>query len=193
MFPNNRVNERTFAAGWSGEVVVCDIDRTYLATRFSTLKGLARIPFEFAVDKQDIDGIVVLLREVRRGPAPESRSTPLYFISASPAQLRPVIQRKMLLDFAPHLLACRGALQIALGLWEQRSISQEGVTRVAEDLAGRGWSDETLGDRLRDACRRGLLGPRPDAPAPRGATPTLIPPRLPSLSARWSEWRRGEG
>jgi hypothetical protein len=282
-FPIDRLNERSFAADWAGEVFVCDIDRTYLATRFSTLRGLARIPFEFAVDKQDIDGMVTLLREVRRGPGAHSRVTPLYFISASPAQLRPVIQRKMLLDgleydgttfknwigvisglrlrrlreqlgfkitallearrdlpcqaaeillgddlesdalaftlyadllagrltepqllrtltqqqvafddaqailelrrglpvtagvrrayirlerheapaafldYAPHLVACRGALQIAASLWAQGSIGAAGVLRVAEELARRGWGPETLGERLCDARRRGLL------------------------------------
>src|SRR5690606_1970579 len=34
----------------------------------------------------------------RRGPGAERRDTPLYFVSASPAQLRPVIERKMMLD-----------------------------------------------------------------------------------------------
>ena len=97
-FPIDRVNERSFDPAWSGEVFICDIDRTYLYTRFSSLKGLASIPFEFAIDKQDIEGMTPLLREIRRGPERRSRNTPLYFVSASPAQLRPVIQRKMLLD-----------------------------------------------------------------------------------------------
>jgi len=97
-FPIDQVNERHLPPDFEGEVFVCDIDRTYLYTRFSSLRGISRIPFEFAVDKQDIEGMAALLREVRRGPARVSRITPLYFISASPAQLRPVIQRKMLLD-----------------------------------------------------------------------------------------------
>jgi hypothetical protein len=97
-FPINQVNERVLAPGWSGQVFVCDIDRTYLYTRFSSLKGISRIPIEFAIDKMDIEGMVALLKEVRRGPERVSRHTPLYFISASPAQLRPVIERKMLLD-----------------------------------------------------------------------------------------------
>lgn len=97
-FPVHRHVERTLPRSWGGEVLVCDVDRTYLATRFSSLRGLFRIPFEFAVDKQDIAGMAALLRELRRGPGPASRCTPLYFISASPAQLMPVLQRKMLLD-----------------------------------------------------------------------------------------------
>lgn len=101
-FPVDRVHERSFAPDWAGEVVVCDIDRTYLATRFSTLKGLLRIPFESAVDKVAIAGMTSLLKELRRGPATQSRHTPLYFLSASPAELRPVIERKLLLDGLEH-------------------------------------------------------------------------------------------
>ena len=97
-FPINRRNQRALPAAYQGLVVTCDIDRTYLATRFSSLEGLARIPFEFGIDKTDIAGMARLLREVRRGPAEMSAHTPLYFVSASPAQLRPVVERKMLLD-----------------------------------------------------------------------------------------------
>lgn len=282
-FPLSSVNERSFAPGWSGEVFVCDIDRTYLYTRFSSLQGLAQIPFEFAIDKRDIEGMAPLLREIRRGPGRESRHTPLYFISASPAQLRPVIQRKMLLDglefdgtvfkdwlgvlaslrlrrlkeqlgfkltalllhraelpvgayevligddlesdaltfalfadavarritddrlqqvllrhgvgvedaraicelrsalpaadavkrayirmerhaspdafreYWPHVAICLGAFQMALCLWQEGSISPEGVERVAADLLGHGHAPADLGSRLVDACRRGLL------------------------------------
>jgi len=97
-FPIDRVDQRTFPRDWSGDVIVCDIDRTYLYTRFSSLKGMARIPVEFAIDKRAIAGMVPLLKELRRGPEERSRQTPLYFISASPRQMRPVIERKMLMD-----------------------------------------------------------------------------------------------
>jgi hypothetical protein len=98
-FPIDRKDERVYDPDWQGVAVTCDIDRTYLATRFSSLSGMARIPFEFGIDKVDIAGMASLLKELRRGPDPRvSRSTPLYFVSASPAQLRPVIERKMLLD-----------------------------------------------------------------------------------------------
>jgi hypothetical protein len=97
-FPVDRSDQRCFEHDWSGDVVVCDIDRTYLYTRFSSMKGLTRIPFEFAIDKRDIAGMVPLLKELRRGPDPTSRHTPLYFVSASPPQLRTVIERKMLMD-----------------------------------------------------------------------------------------------
>lgn len=97
-FPIHRQSYRSLPPDWEGEVFVADIDRTYLATQISSMKGMARIPFERAADKEDIAGMARLFREIRRGPNPEPRSTPLYFVSASPAQLRPVIERKMRLD-----------------------------------------------------------------------------------------------
>jgi len=97
-FPIHRQSYRTLEPDWVGEVFVADIDRTYLATQISSMKGMARIPFERAADKEDIAGMARLFREIRRGPGPEGRQTPLFFVSASPAQLRPVIERKMMLD-----------------------------------------------------------------------------------------------
>jgi len=97
-FPIHRANYRTLDPDWEGEVFVADIDRTYLATQLSSLRSMAKIPFERAADKKDIEGMARLFREIRRGPGHERRDTPLYFVSASPAQLRPVIERKMMLD-----------------------------------------------------------------------------------------------
>lgn len=100
-FPIHRQSYRTLEPGWVGEVFVADIDRTYLATQLGSMRGMARIPFERAADKEDIAGMARLFREIRRGPATGpgvGRETPLYFVSASPAQLRSVIERKMRLD-----------------------------------------------------------------------------------------------
>ncbi len=97
-FPVHTVSKRDYPPGWTGEVFTCDIDRTYLDTRFSSLKGLTRIPFEGALDKVTIPGMAQLLKEVRRGPDDISRHTPIYFVSASPTQLRRVLERKFLLD-----------------------------------------------------------------------------------------------
>ncbi|HWB75080.1 MAG TPA: phosphatase domain-containing protein [Nannocystaceae bacterium] len=97
-FPIHRANYRTLDPDFAGPVFVADIDRTYLMTRFSTLKGIARIPFERAEHKQDIEGMARLFREIRNGPAEATRDTPLYFVSASPRQLREVIEKKMTLD-----------------------------------------------------------------------------------------------
>lgn len=97
-FPIDRVSYRALDPRYEGYVVVADIDRTYLATEFSSLFGMLRIPFEGPADKRDIDGMAQLLRELRHGPNEESLDTPLFFVSASPRQLRPVIERKMALD-----------------------------------------------------------------------------------------------
>lgn len=97
-YPIDRASYRTLDPDWEGEVVIADIDRTYLATRFSSMKGMLRIPFERAAQKRDIEGMARLLRELRRGPGRMTRDTPLFFLSASPKQLRRVIERKMGLD-----------------------------------------------------------------------------------------------
>ena len=53
-FPIHRQSYRTLEPDWVGEVFVADIDRTYLATQISSMKGMARIPFERAADKYGV-------------------------------------------------------------------------------------------------------------------------------------------
>jgi len=93
-----RSNQRALPADYDGDVFVWDIDKTYLDTHFSSMRGLAVIPFELAIDKQAVPGAVPLLRAFRRGPDDKPRVTPLYFVSGSPPQLRRVVERKMTLD-----------------------------------------------------------------------------------------------
>jgi hypothetical protein len=83
---------------YTGDVLVWDIDKTYLDTRFSSLRGLLGIPFELAIDKRAVPGTVPLLRGLRHGPAEESALVPLYFVSGSPKQLRTVVEKKMTMD-----------------------------------------------------------------------------------------------
>ncbi|MBN1945969.1 MAG: hypothetical protein JW797_09855 [Bradymonadales bacterium] len=97
-YPLSVEDYRRLPPDYTGPVYVWDIDKTYLATRFSSLRGMARIPIEFAIDKSAIEGMPAILRGLRRGPGPGFAASPLYFISASPPQLRQVIERKMLLD-----------------------------------------------------------------------------------------------
>lgn len=97
-YPLHRSNDRRLPQDYSGDVLIWDIDKTYLNTHFSTWRGLFAIPFEFAVDKEALPGAVPLLHALRHGPEKEARVTPLYFVSASPPQLRPVVERKMVLD-----------------------------------------------------------------------------------------------
>ncbi|HEY4221801.1 MAG TPA: hypothetical protein VGO62_10665 [Myxococcota bacterium] len=93
-----RTNDRELPADWVGDVCVWDIDKTYLDTRFSSVRGLLGIPFELAVDKRAVHGTVSLLRGLRHGPRDDSALTPLYFISGSPTQMRKVVERKMTMD-----------------------------------------------------------------------------------------------
>jgi hypothetical protein len=93
-----RSNERRLPADYRGDILLWDIDKTYLDTRFSSWRGLLAIPFEFAIDKRTIPGAVPLLRALRRGPGEESAIVPLYFVSGSPPQLRKVVERRMTLD-----------------------------------------------------------------------------------------------
>lgn len=97
-YPMSVTDHRELPEGYSGDVFVWDVDKTYLATRFSSPRHLLRIPFEFAVDKREVPGMPQVLRGLRRGTGSEYASAPLYFVSASPAQLRPVLERKMLID-----------------------------------------------------------------------------------------------
>lgn len=96
-YPMVRVMHRQLGPFYEGPVYVWDVDKTYLDTRFSQLKHLLRIPFEFGVDKQAVAGTVELLKGLREG-AQGSQYRPLFFVSASPPQIRGAIERKMLLD-----------------------------------------------------------------------------------------------
>jgi hypothetical protein len=93
-----RTNERRFAADWRGDIYLWDIDKSYLDTSFSSLRGLLAIPFEQAIDKRALPGTVPLLRALRHGARDESDLCPIYFISGSPKGLRRVIEKKMTLD-----------------------------------------------------------------------------------------------
>jgi hypothetical protein len=101
-YPLSVRDDRDLPEGFDGPVLVWDIDKTYLTTRFSSLRGLSRIPLEFAVDKQAVPGMPELLRGLRRGPGPEYACTPLYFVSGSPPFLRRVIEARMLMDGVEH-------------------------------------------------------------------------------------------
>jgi hypothetical protein len=103
-FPLQRSQERDYGSGYEGDVFYWDIDKTYLESDHGSVKGLMAVTWEMAVDKRQVAATDVLLRALRRG-APSGgsvQSSPLYFVSASPPQLRTVIQRKMLMDGVEH-------------------------------------------------------------------------------------------
>ena len=90
--------QRRLPPDYEGFIYVWDIDKTYLQTSFSSLRGLLRIPLEFALDKRAVPGAIPLLRALRRGPGKQNELVPTYFVSGSPPQLRGVVERKMTLD-----------------------------------------------------------------------------------------------
>lgn len=96
-FPLVRKLQRTLEVDYEGPAHVWDIDKTWLDTRFSQLKGMLKIPFEFAVDKQALPGTTALLHALRDGRSGREHR-PLYFITASPPFIRKAIERKMLID-----------------------------------------------------------------------------------------------
>ncbi|MBI2892604.1 MAG: hypothetical protein HYY06_03570 [Deltaproteobacteria bacterium] len=96
--PMELSNDRHLPADFDGPVIVSDIDGTYLETDLSSAAGMLAVPFEFAIDKVAVPGAVPLLQGLRHGLGQRSSLHPLYFVSASPPQLRRVIERKMILD-----------------------------------------------------------------------------------------------
>jgi hypothetical protein len=127
VFPLNRSDQRTLDPEFSGVIYTWDIDKTYLDTEFHSLSELLLTAVEFAVDKRAIAGTVPLLRGIRRGPTASSRLTPLYFVSASPPQLRGVLERKMLLD---------GVDSDGVTLKDQLALAMRGRFRQIKEQAG---------------------------------------------------------
>jgi hypothetical protein len=81
---------------YAGDVYVWDLDKTYLRTEFHGLRDLIRTALQKAKDKVAYPGASPLLRALRN--APDGSTRPIYFVSASPPQLRDVILEKFELD-----------------------------------------------------------------------------------------------
>ena len=76
--------------------IVCDIDKTYLETRFESVMQIARIAFEDAAEKVTVRGASEVLLAARWDGVTLPR--PLHFVSSSPPQLRTVLEEKLALD-----------------------------------------------------------------------------------------------
>lgn len=136
-YPLSICDERELPQGYVGPVYVWDIDKTYLTTNFSSLKGLLRIPLEFAVDKIANPGMPEVIRGLRRGPGEEYAGHPLYFVSASPPQLRNVLEHKMLMDGVEYDgITSKDWLKTLIELKPGRLSEQVGF-KVCALLAGR--------------------------------------------------------
>ncbi len=113
-YPLYRRSDRPLPPDWSGPVYVWDIDNTYLHTEYASLRDLIRIRFEAARDKRPVPAAVELLAALRRGgAAPDTGGAartstsqgdrpPIYFVSASPKTMRPVLEKRMLIDGVLH-------------------------------------------------------------------------------------------
>ncbi len=88
-------NDRAYENNFTGTVYFCDIDKTYLDTRFETVGGLISTLFDFAIDKVNISGMDYLLKGVRRN---NDTINGIYFISASPKEMKNIITKKLTLD-----------------------------------------------------------------------------------------------
>ncbi|HSI03885.1 MAG TPA: phosphatase domain-containing protein [Myxococcota bacterium] len=80
---------------YTGDVFVWDLDKTYLRTKFESFGDLVRTIRQTAKDKVAYPGATPLLRALRRGP---NGVRPIYFVSASPPQIREKILEKFALD-----------------------------------------------------------------------------------------------
>jgi len=87
---------------YAGYVVISDIDKTYLATQIDSIGGLLKTAFETAEAKDNIPGFSILLRALRRGAGADAQQNPIYFVSASPPQMRATLMAKMELDGVEH-------------------------------------------------------------------------------------------
>ncbi len=88
-------NDRAYGNNFKGCVYFCDIDKTYLDTKFETIGGLLSTLFDFAIDKVSISGMDYLLKAVRRN---NNVINGVYFISASPKEMKNIISKKLTLD-----------------------------------------------------------------------------------------------
>ncbi len=92
-------------------VFLWDLDKTYLDTKFESLKGLFRTVFEKAFEKKNIPGTSELVRAIKNHTSGMS-CFPLFFITASPPQLEKKIREKLIFDnIEPAGLFCKDNMQ----------------------------------------------------------------------------------
>ena len=82
--------------------LICDIDKTYLETKFESVRDLISVAFESADEKITVAGAKDILLAARWGDldAKLDQGYPrgLHFVSSSPPQMRHTLERKLLLD-----------------------------------------------------------------------------------------------
>jgi hypothetical protein len=96
--PLSRRIDRALPLRDEGPVYTFDIDKTYLDTQWKRAFDIFKLPFELAIDKRPYPGIADLIRACQRGGAESGHDRPAFFLSASPSEMRFVLERRMVLD-----------------------------------------------------------------------------------------------
>jgi len=88
--------------GSSPVAVICDIDKTYLETKFETVLQLVQTAFQSATGKKTVAGASDVLLAARwghlRGAVDHKFPRGLHFVSSSPPQLRSTLDEKLASD-----------------------------------------------------------------------------------------------
>ncbi len=95
------------------EVYVWDIDKTYLDTKFETVKGLIRTATEKPTQKKNVPGSAELVRCLNDAWTKRNGSSlfPIFFITASPPQMERRIREKLEFDgVKPYGIFCKDNL-----------------------------------------------------------------------------------
>lgn len=152
-----------------------DLDKTYLVSNTESLRGLLRIPFERARDKQALPGVAALIKQLRRTAAERGVTTSVNFVTASPPQIGRAIREKLFLDGIEideirfknqiqHLVRGRfDALREHIGFkLSELLLSARGGRRDGEELLfGDDWeSDPLIYSLYADTIEERLLWPR---------------------------------
>ncbi len=101
------------AAFEAHEVYLWDIDKTYLDTKFETVRGLIRTATEKAAQKKNIPGSAELVSSLKDAWVQRNASAffPIFFITASPPQMEDKIREKLAIDgVKPFGIFCKDNL-----------------------------------------------------------------------------------
>jgi hypothetical protein len=121
-----------------------DLDKTYLKTEFDSVRDLVRTARLTAEERENIPGSAALIRAVRDFVPPGGEHL-VYFISGSPEQMRPVLERKFALDgFMPDGFVLKPTVSNLLR-GRFRSVRNQIAYKLRQLLQGR--ADAPVGSR----------------------------------------------
>ena len=96
--PEDGKERASESSGLAPLILRWDLDKTYLATEFESLRAMLRIPFEAAADKRSLPGVRTLIRALQSEARWAGRKVETCFITASPPQIRGPIEEKLRSD-----------------------------------------------------------------------------------------------